>query len=371
MLSQLIAAQHKISVPFIGFDGTTLIRSGISDDLGIFYFIPKIASLFGLSLQAAINSFFYSLIVISAGVALISFFALYERWLQRLICIVGLALLSWKAVEVGDVYIVYATSIMMVVPAFLYYSKKHRHGYGLLIGSFCIGIFLGIFNAIRALASFSPLLFALILLVGYSPYSVYKKTFAIFLLIVGLFIPYAYFMMLFKEYELFAQQSLDAHFAISHQHIFWHPIYLGFGFLSNPFGIQYDDMYGYHKALSIDPTALYPGVRYEQVIKQEVINLLKHHRFFVIKTIFAKLGVLFYFFLRYTNIGLCAALLYRKPFIVDFAFFVGLASSSLFGLLVMPHQEYIFGFIAFSSMYAIVSINYALEQMLTKRHKKA
>jgi hypothetical protein len=64
-------------------------------------------------------------------------------------------------------------------------------------------------------------------------------------------------------------------------HLFWHPMYLGLGYLPNRYGITWDDSYGAHAALREDPKAFYPTARYEAVIRKLYIRLLKRDPGFV------------------------------------------------------------------------------------------
>ena len=47
-------------VPLIEYDGTKFLPAGISDDTGIYFFIPQIAKLLNVSLDWAIFIFFSS-----------------------------------------------------------------------------------------------------------------------------------------------------------------------------------------------------------------------------------------------------------------------------------------------------------------------
>ena len=77
-------------------------------------------------------------------------------------------------------------------------------------------------------------------------------------------------------------------------------------------------------------------------------------------TFFAKIGILLMYLVIFANVGLVAAFFYPKPWQIECAFWGALATSSLFSILVLPTIEYSLGFIAFATLYGIVSINYYL-----------
>ncbi len=163
----------------------------------------------------------------------------------------------------------------------------------------------------------------------------------------------------------YAKQHLPEVSVGQKAHVFWHNIYIGFGFLQqgNPDNITYDDSEGEKKVKKIVPGLTIENTKeYEHILKNEVINLIKNHWQFFIFTLFAKIGILLLFFLEYANFGIIASLLYPKPWHLEIPFFIGLGFYSIFPVLVIPLREYALGFISFATIYGIVSINYALEK---------
>jgi hypothetical protein len=359
----LIAALDKIKIPFIGFDGNKFVPCGISDDLGLFYFVPQLVRWFDVSLDSAINIFLYSLIFIPASIALISFFKLYTDFWQRLIVILGMLQIIYCTIIVGDVYVAYSASVMAGVPFTLWINQKKNIGYRIGVLFFLVGLFLGLMHTVRAFSCLPPIVFMFILIMGHACWQMRYKVCILAMLCMGLMVIPGYFSYLFKTYEEYAFSHQLTDKKISSKHIIWHSIYLGLGFLNNDFGIRYDDGVGERKAISIDPTAVYPSRRYEEVIKAEVIRICKEDKGFVLRTVFAKLGVIIFYLFRYGGIlGLLAAFFYPKIFSIELVFFIAFGLSSLFGILVMPLIYYLLGFISLSLIYSIFSINYVLSK---------
>ena len=66
------------------------------------------------------------------------------------------------------------------------------------------------------------------------------------------------------------------------------------------------------------------------------------------------------FLIKYANIGLLAAFLYPKNRRLELAFFAALLFQTSFGIMVLPNEWYLLGFISFATLYGVVSINEAI-----------
>jgi hypothetical protein len=176
-------------------------------------------------------------------------------------------------------------------------------------------------------------------------------------MVIGLVIPTLHINSLLDIRRPFIDQSNEQ---FKDQHVFWHTVYAGFGFLNNDFGIKWDDATVDEHAKKVDPTVVYPFARYEAVVRGMVFDLMRHHLQFVVQTWFAKFGVILYYLFLFANIGLLLAFFYRKPWQIDLMFFVAITFSSLFGFLALPGRYYLLGMLACAVLYCIVSVDYAV-----------
>jgi hypothetical protein len=145
------------------------------------------------------------------------------------------------------------------------------------------------------------------------------------------------------------------------RHTLWHPIYLGFGFLKNDYGLEFNDQVALDKIKAVSPNTPHFSEDYEDQLKKETVSFIRSHPWFTIFTFLIKSAIVVFYFLVFANVGLFMAFKHRKPWPVDLAFFVALAANAAFGILVIPLPKYLLGFIAFSILYGMVSINEALE----------
>jgi hypothetical protein len=134
-------------------------------------------------------------------------------------------------------------------------------------------------------------------------------------------------------------------------------------------GIKYDDWVAINKVHSISPDTEQYSKEYVEILKEEVFRLIGSHTNFVLKTVFAKIGVMLFYIIYSANLGLIAAYYYPKKRALESAFLVAILFSAAPGILVMPFRGYILGFIALSLFYGLVSLNEAVEQGALSRIK--
>lgn len=350
-------------VPLVAYQGQNFVPfSSLADDMGLYYFVPRVAHYLHISTEQAIYTFFYTLIGAAALTGLIGFFKLFKSAISRVIATVGVAGISLLTARMVDVYVAYEVAVVGLIPLFLWFALQNKVTKKFMAWMFMSGVVIGLCHYIRAYSSVATLIFMLTLMLLYMRAHFKQKLLLVAALCVGLSVPVLYSNYIFKQYTHYIQTHEPQALAQGKAHVFWHAVYLGFSFLSNDLGIVWDDKCGAQKALTISADAVYPSQKYETVMKYEVFNLVKHHIKFVLYTLFAKLGILLMYLVLFANIGLLAAWCYRKPWQIEFAFLLALGFNALFGVLVMPFPQYLLGFIAVAAMYGIYSIGYALER---------
>ena len=368
-LKLAIQGYERTGVLLIGYDGSQLIPFSIADDIGLSCIIPKLVTRFNISLDQALNIFFYGMIMSTVFLGCLGFFLLYRSILPRTLAIISLVALC-TLTRNTNVYFTYIASVISIVPLFLYFMRNKKVTNLFILFLFLTGLFLGAAHYVRAYSSLAVVIFMLVYLFWGIACSLRKKSYLISSLIIGMALSSGYFTYAYHSYTKFVEQHIPEKKAGLKNHVFWHSVYLGFSFLRNDaLGIKWDDAYAEDKVASMAPEVLPGSEEYESILKNEVISLLKNELHFVLKTIFAKLGVLFMYLLFFAHVGLIAAYLYPKKYIEELTFWLALFVSSWFGILVLPYQAYILGFIAFAVLYGIVSINHALEQVNVKRGK--
>ncbi len=367
-LAQCYAGYKKTGISLIECVDNQLMPTFAADDLGIYILIPKLAVFLSSSIETAITIFFNGIAIGSFLVGFIGFCFLYTSQLARLVsffCMVSVVIFSlWK---VGDVYLLYSSCAFALVPWTLYFVRNKSYI------SFCIfnlfaGYFIGVAHNLRAYSSLPALIF-MIFFLAVTKIEMGKKVLISFGLLFGLSASMFYFSSVYNEYVRYSQKNLAEYTIAKKSHVFWHAAYCGFGFLSfaNKDNIEWSDRCGEAKVLSIDPEVTIDKTdRYEAILKQEVLKIVQEQPLFFLFTVWAKIGILLLYFILFAHFGIIAALMYPNPWYINVAFFVALLMSALFPLLTIPVYAYSLGFIAFSALFAVVSINNALSKKVFK-----
>jgi hypothetical protein len=177
----------------------------------------------------------------------------------------------------------------------------------------------------------------------------------------GMIVPKLFFAREVARRDAFLSTRCPGYGTLSAQHPMWHVAFLGFGYLQNDYGISWNDEVAYQKVQSIAPGTTYGSVRYEQILRHEVLQLLWQHPWFVFLTVTSKLGVVLALVALGVNVGVLAAISTPKPWAVELSFWTSILFSGLFALLAIPALPYVLGLVSFAVLYGIVSVGFNLE----------
>lgn len=343
-----------------------IISTGGSDDLGLFYFVPKIALWFNLDVNSAINYFLIGMIMIGFLSGLIGFSLYFKKGWQRLISYFGLLVLSGLSLYVGDVYIASATIIMGGLPWVLWATKKEKMNGWIYTIYTIIPFFIYIVHRIRVHSGTGLLFFMLIILFFYFKDTLKKKVFIVMLLAISMLIPHLYFEHLITSRDQYVKSIDKSYQETPIKHQAWDNIYIGLGYIPNAYVKEYMDDIAPQKVMEINPKIKMGSKEYESVLRKEYVKTLLLHPKFALENFGAKFGVLFFYFLLFTNIGIYYAFKYPQNRVIEIAFWVAILFNSLYGFLIIPIINYIIGFIAFAIMYGIVHINKGLNMLIKK-----
>ena len=333
---------------------------GCSDDIGSYYFIPKLVHVFGLEIDTAISLFYTGMVILSFMAAAVAICRYCKTNLGKAISLFALALLSLVSIKLGDVYVALGATPMALVPWWLY---VHQRGSIKICLFYCAlaGLIIAVAHFIRAHAGTGVLVFVTTSLLFTKRYSWKHKAAFCTTLVAGMLAVFMYFGHLVQQRDAYYLATLERTYQPPlKRHPFWHAVYLGFGFLNNDHGIIFKDANAMTKVVSIDPNARHGSPKYEAILKSQVFRLVRSDPHFVLRTVFAKLGVCLMYVLIFANVGLLLSVIYPKGWPLEFAFLASIAFNALFGILVMPRPSYLLGLMSFSTIYGMLSIDFAL-----------
>lgn len=369
-LQASFAGYQKTGVPLVGWDGSRLVPSEYKDDSGLDYFIPRLASFFRIRLSEAADLFLASTVILGYSLGLIGLMLLLGSWWSRCWAIIEVLALAVLCLRLGDVYVVQSSIAMATIPWILHFSRKWGHGLGFPF-FLAVGLALGVANFMRAQAGTMMLLFCLLVLVLYGRTPPKRRVLLLGALLAGNAASALYFRHAFAARDAYIQGHQSGYLPAPRQHPLWHSVYIGLGFVSNPYVPGgYCDQVGMDKVHSLSPNTTFLSPEYEQILDQQVHLLVKTHPSVVIVNLAAKLGILQLLAVLAANIGLFAAVWYRKPLSLDLAFWAAIAFGALPGLAVVPNPKYVLGALTVLVLYGLVSIDYALREGAMPRLKQ-
>jgi hypothetical protein len=368
MLQETLWGYLKTGIPLIAYDGKSLKPAGVSDDMGIYYFIPKITQLLGSSIDQSVDLLFISMAIVSLLLGIIGLSLSLKHLKAKALGILAILFLAyWSYFFSGGIYVIFLIITVAVIPLLLYFSSQQKITSIFSVFLLFSGFAVGMANIFRSHAGTSVLIFMVIILVSYLQTSWKQKIILLMFVAFGVLAPSLYFHQVLDRRDAYLKNLYPNYKAALRGHPFWHTAYIGFGFLNNEFGIRYKDEIAIEKVKSISPKTAYLSEEYEAILRNETLNLIRTKGPFVLQTIFAKFGTIFLYLLVFANVGLIATICYRKVWQIETAFWGGMIFTSLFGVVAIPGSRYLTGLITFASLYGIFSIDEALNHITWKQ----
>ena len=366
-LEWTLRAYEKTGISFLAEQDSKYLPSGGADDVGIYYFVPKIANLLDVNVAAATNIFFSGLLFISLVIGSIGFLLLFKNRLAQGISIVALLLLTLVSWEIGDVYIAKTVATVTVLPLFLYFIKNKKFSLSFYFFTLGAGFVIGFNHFVRSYSGLAVGIFILSMLV-FLNIKWKQKMALVIVLTVGVLIPTTYMSTVLNKRDAFLIKNEAMVDGNLRQHALWHNVYLGFGYLNNKYGIEYNDNIARAKVASVVPNNKYRAYNqeYNDILRREFFKLVKNDPLFTLTTVFSKVGILIGYLLVYANVGLIASFYRTKERSIEVSFWLAMVFSSLPAILVMPNSVYMLGFIAMATLYGVYSIGDYIESNSSK-----
>ena len=357
-LGQTLEGYQMTGVPLVVYDGNTFLPAGISDDTGIYYFVPKIANFFNLSLEQAISTFFLFFFCSSILISLFSIFKIFPKTKKRVISLFFILIISIYMFLRGDIYIMSATTMLTIIPLSYYLVKKGVSNYTYYIIYFGFGILISVSHFIRSNSATGVLLFLLIFIFLTQKSNKKFLIYTCVVLVSGFLVSSLFITSVKKERDDYLN-SIDAVKTedFVKGHVFWHQIYIGFGFLNNPYKIEYNDNCGFMRAKLLQPNVVPFSNEYENLMKNEVIILLKTDPWFIVKSIFSKLGVIIFYLLVFSNIGVIYIIRAFKNLTFNIPMLICLIFNLSFPLVTVPFPSYLIGAVCVVIILSVISMD--------------
>jgi hypothetical protein len=367
MLQQTLAGLENLHVPLVAIYQGKIVASGVMDDLGIYYFIPKLAQLTGLSLNTVIPYFFTGILLLSLALAFIGYCLLCKTFFGRFISLIVLADVYTIVAPYSDVYVAQAAVPLSIMPLFFYFlhsASSSRLAWSFTLFLFFAGVFIGTGNFVRSFAGTPVLLVMIFMLVFARKFAIKQKGTYLAILIIGAFISHFYYSSLVEARDKYLEAHIANYQVMVERHPLWWSAYIGLGYLDNPYKLKYNDSVAAATVKAINPNVDFISIEGQKILKQQYFKFIEEHPVFFINTVLSKASVLIQMTLLYLLVGLLCAILYPKDWIEEIGILLGIALTAAPGLLVIPNIAYVFGFIVFSIFFMLYGLIAAVNQGL-------
>ena len=187
-------------------------------------------------------------------------------------------------------------------------------------------------------------------------------------LLLGILLVTLSMSIVYAARDDFLAKTSPSFAGVGNTHAFWSQIYQGFGYTSNPYVPSYTDEVSISlvKSVQAGVTMRQNPMRFQEIMRDAVIKLVRDHPGFVVYQLAAKAKVELFYLLfvgglvPFFSVGLLGLLLERPRARLLMAFGLMLAFESLFGLLIVPYAFYLLGFSTVAALLGIVAAQIAV-----------
>lgn len=326
------------------------------DDVGMYYFIPIIIKLLKTNPVHVFDLFYLMIVLTGFVLGITGIKLLYNNRTLRIISYIYLSFFTFFCFYIFDVH-VWTYLLVSIIPLFIWVIKKSARDKKisyLYTSTILIGILIGIGNQFRSQSGTGLFLFILTYLIFMKKdlLKINHKVILIILLFVSTLLCGTYFNYVLEKRDAWLKENNQGVAGtLDIKHPFWHPMYLGLAYIKdNKYGIVGEDWYAFRKAYSIDSSLDFKfnywaviSSRYEEIMKNLYLDILKNDPLFVIKTYFLKSIEILLYILIFFNIGLILLFLVKPGYKKYTPFLIGVAFYSIPGVLFLPFLRYILG----------------------------
>lgn len=346
----------------VAYNGHYYYRAGIGDDIGITVIVPVISAITGMSLANAFDVFSIFVVTLSSLTGYIGFYYLYPKPFTRWIGIAAFSCLTIVQLIAGDVYLFQSSPLIAGIPWIIYFVTKYNWLW-LCISVTLLSFICVWFSLIRINTNILGIGFIAVVLIGRYPFR--KALLPLSLVALACIPPISIERYAFSRRNIFLSKSGDNVITEDH-HAIWHSIYCGLGFVRNSEVPRFDDQIAIDKVRSIDPSAPYLSIKYEEILRNEVLWIALHKPSILIMNLVAKIGI----------IGLISLIfllpvvkyLFQKKVTLwfDGAFALTIVLSAANGILVMPRAKYLLTYFCLIFLYTIMKWCYYYQSIPDK-----
>jgi hypothetical protein len=356
-VGEALSGWNQSGVPLVGRVDGRWEAVPCGDDTGLFYLVPLLARETGWDADQSLNVFLLGILIVAATAGLAGLWLTSFTIWQRVLAVIPIAVGTYVSFRMGDVYVLQASVALMVIPWLLYILETGAESRFRFLISFLCGVVLGIGQWVRT-QSASPILVFFTVLICFSQLRRSTRILLPITLVVGMSLPLLFAQLPLHERDKFlALHQAGYRPPLSH-HLLWHTVYVGLGFLTNPYVPAWRDSLAVDYVQSINPATIYGGDSYEAILRERVVEIVRQDPRFIFYTVAAKIGVVTSMLLLCINIALLATIWRSKPPSLELAFWLAMAFAAFPGVIAIPVPQYVLGMIVLALYYWYYSITF-------------
>jgi hypothetical protein len=357
---------QETGLPLIGGTPELPVPIPVGDDVGIYVIAPVVAKSLGLSLHNALSLVLIACTATGILLAIVQLWAAFRDWPTRLyagIVISATAIVIFFAA--GDVYAIGAAGAFILLPLCVLIARRvtpltlHWLPIAILAGGLAAA-----FNLVRSNSGTGPLVAIVLVLLAHRATAAQIRALLVAGAVVGTVAMIQLGALPVSARDAYLMEHRADYRPIIPVHPVWYAAYIGFGFLSNPYGLAYKDDVAMEAARRIDPALARPVGEewrqdvpaHERALRQATLELIRAHPFFALRTIFAKLGVVQLFVLLFGNLGLLGVRHLVAVPRLSGPLVLALGIGTVPGLLAEPGLHYLSAFVAGLAVTAVVGV---------------
>jgi hypothetical protein len=276
---------------------------GVGSDQGMFLFVPLLGHWLGISSVRSVMRYLYlALAVLAASLYPVLFFRIFRSLWASAIAPLGLLYVLVRVVPLVDVYWVPALLLLLAVP--LLFALRSASSATVVGGFAAVALLASISDSVRAYTGVGLFVAALIAAIRWLR-GRRKRYLAIGLIALSFLSIYPLGLTAVRAYR--NSKVAIPRPAIASTHPFWHPMYLGLGYIQpNRFGLVFSDPYGMATAVIYDPRVNYATAPYEKDLEHAFASIVASDPGYVLLDYAEKAGDVMGSAIRYFWPGLIA-----------------------------------------------------------------
>lgn len=359
-LNETAAGLDRTGRRLVAHDGAVLAASECGDDQGAYYFIPAIARSLGKQPASLLSWSLLWLLTTSAVVAAAFTWSLLEHAPVRVYAVAAMAALTVLTWRIGDMYVLQTSLVLLLAPFAVWLLRIERHFAAVVAAVALAGAICATGNFLRSHSGTMPLLVIFITcLLRLSR----QRRFLVATVLLASFVGVsAFFRSEVRERDRFLSDSLPNFEGTYGGHAFWHTVYLSLGFIPNQVVPAPHDESSAEAVRAIDAKVTYLSARYEAILKEQTLKILRDHPEIVAANVALKSLMLLALCAVIGHLGWVAAA-NNPDWRLHAMFAPSFALGAVIGIATVPHPRYLLGLIALVITYSALNADAQWESL--------